>query len=117
MLALDDYHLLSGQAVNSLLAELLRHPPRAMHLALATRSNPALPLTSLRARSQVVEIRRQDLRFTLDEVREYIQRALPQAIDEDIVAVLHDKTEGWVTGLVLAILSSRQCPELGRVPG
>jgi LuxR family maltose regulon positive regulatory protein len=111
VLALDDYHLLSGQAVNSLLAELLRHPPRPMHLALATRSDPALPLTSLRARSQVVEIRRQDLRFTLDEVREYIQRALQQAIDEDIVAVLHDKTEGWVTGLVLAILSSRHAPD------
>ena len=111
VLALDDYHLLSGQAVNSLLAELLRRPPRPMHLALATRSDPALPLTSLRARSQVVEIRRQDLRFTLDEVREYIQQALPQAIDEDIVAVLHDKTEGWVTGLVLAILSSRHAPD------
>ncbi len=111
VLALDDYHLLSGQAVNGLLAELLRHPPRAMHLALATRSDPALPLTSLRARSQVVEIRRQDLRFTLDEVREYIQQALQQAIDEDIVAVLHDKTEGWVTGLVLAILSSRHAPD------
>jgi LuxR family transcriptional regulator, maltose regulon positive regulatory protein len=115
VLALDDYHLLSGQAVNSLLAELLRHPPRPMHLALATRSDPALPLTSLRARSQVVEIRRQDLRFTLDEVREYIQQALQQAIDEDIVAVLHDKTEGWVTGLVLAILSSRHAPDSDEV--
>ncbi len=111
VLALDDYHLLSGQAVNGLLAELLRHPPRPLHLVVATRSDPALPLASLRARRQVAEIRRQDLRFTLGEVREYIQQALPQPVDEDIIAVLHDRTEGWVTGLVLAILSLRHAPD------
>lgn len=111
VLALDDYHLLSGQAVNSLLAELLRHPPRSLRLMLAARSDPALPLSSLRAHRQLVEIRRQDLRFTLGEVRQYIQQALPQSVDEDMVAVLHDRTEGWVTGLVLAILSLRHTPD------
>lgn len=111
VLVLDDYHHLSGQAVNSLLAELLRHPPRSMHLMLATRSDPALPLTALRARGQMAEIRRQDLRFTLGEVREYLQQALQQSIDEDIVAVLHSRTEGWITGLVLAILSLRQAQD------
>lgn len=64
VLALDDYHLLSGQAVNNLLAELLRHPPRSLRLILAV-SDPALPLSSLRAHCQLVEICRQDLRFTL----------------------------------------------------
>lgn len=111
VLALDDYHLLPGQAVNGLLAELLRHPPQPLHLVLATRSDPALPLASLRARRHVAEIRRQDLRFTLGEVREYIQQALPQPVDEDIIAVLHDRTEGWVTGLVLTILSLRHAPD------
>lgn len=111
VLVLDDYHHLSGQAVNSLLADLLRHPSRPMHLVLATRSDPALPLAALRTRGQMAEIRRQDLCFTLGEVREYLQHALQQSIDEDIVAVLHSRTEGWVAGLVLAILSLRYAPD------
>lgn len=107
VLVLDDYHLISGQAVNGLLSDLLRHPPQTVHLILSTRSDPALPLTSLRARGQVVEIRRQDLRFTPEEARDYLQQATQQILSDDDLTALTEKTEGWITGLYLTVLSLR----------
>lgn len=113
VLVLDDYHLIRSQEVNSLLADLLRHPPQPMHLVLAARSDPALPLSLLRARRQIVEIRRQDLRFTLDEARAYIRQALRQPVGDEAITLLHDKTEGWITGLVLAIFGLRHGRDSG----
>ena len=115
VLVLDDYHLVSGQAVNELLIEVLRHPPQPMRLVLVTRRDPALPLNSLRARGQMVEIRQQDLRFTLEETRDYLQQATQQLVSEDDVAALTDKTEGWITGLYLAVLGLRHSRGLWRV--
>jgi LuxR family maltose regulon positive regulatory protein len=111
VLALDDYHLLAGQAVNRLLAELLRHPPRPLHLMLATRSDPALPLAGLRARGQMVEIRRHELRFTLQEAEEYLHSTVQRPISDADVMVLLEKTEGWITGLHLAGLNLRTLPD------
>ena len=113
VLVLDDYHLVSGQAVNELLIEVLRRPPQPMHLVLVTRRDPALPLNSLRARGQVVEIRQQDLRFTLEETRDYLQQATQQLVSDDDVAALTDKTEGWITGLYLAVLGLRHSTDSG----
>ena len=113
VLVLDDYHLVSGQTVNELLIEVLRHPPQPMRLVLVTRRDPALPLNSLRARSQVVEIRQQDLRFTLEEAQDYLQQAMQRLVSEDDVAALTEKTEGWITGLYLAVLSLRHVTDSG----
>lgn len=107
VLVLDDYHLLAGQAVNRLLVELLRHPPRPLHLMLAARSDPALPLAGLRARGQMVEIRRQDLRFTLQEAEEYLRSTVQRPLSDVDMALLLEKTEGWITGLHLAGLNLR----------
>ena len=67
ILVLDDYHLIEAQTIQDLLIEILAHPPRNLHLVLGTRSDPFLPLVTLRANSQVTEIRAQDLRFNQAE--------------------------------------------------
>jgi LuxR family maltose regulon positive regulatory protein len=113
VLVLDDYHLISDQAVNELLSEVLRHPPLTMHLVLSTRSDPALPLTSLRARGQMVEIRQQDLRFTPKEARDYLQQATQQILSDDDLAALTEQTEGWITGLYLTVLNLRYVADTG----
>ena len=115
ILTLDDYHVIQNQAIHDLLIEILKHPPRAMHLVLASRVDPPLPLASLRARGEMTEIRMQDLRFSLEETAEYLQKMMGKTIEDNIVALLDQKTEGWVTGLRLAVLSLRQRENLSRV--
>jgi LuxR family maltose regulon positive regulatory protein len=106
ILVLDDYHTVQHMDVHHVLSELLRHPPRPLHLVLASRSDPPLPLTTLRARGQATEIRTQELRFTEAETSTYLQQLGIQA-DEGTVQALVERVEGWVTGIRLAVLSSR----------
>jgi LuxR family maltose regulon positive regulatory protein len=105
ILVLDDIHRIREESVFNLLTELLRHPPRSMHLVLIGRRDPNLPIVSLRARKQVNEVRLFDLRFTMEETAEFLQIALGGKVDEAQTATLAEKTEGWVTGLRLACLS------------
>ena len=106
ILVLDDYHSVQNMDVHHLLTELFRYPPRALHLVLASRSDPPLPLTTLRARGQATEIRTQELRFTEAETATYLQQ-LGILADEGTVQALVERVEGWVTGIRLAVLSSR----------
>ena len=112
VVVLDDYHLLQGQAVNELLSDVLRYPPRCLQLVLVTRSDPALPIASMRARGQVAEIRRQDLRFSSGETREFLQQATQKVVSDEVAATLMEKTEGWITGLHLVVLSQKYSDSL-----
>ncbi len=107
VLVLDDYHLIRERAVHDLLSELLRHPPRGLHLVLASRKDPLLPLATLRAKSQVTEVRRQDLRFTKVETAAFLRQELGASVDDRAAAALLERVEGWVTGMRLVILSLR----------
>ena len=79
ILVLDDYHLIQGQAVHALLAELLRYPPRSLHLILSVRQDPPIPLHVLRAAGELGEIRMQHLRFTPEEIDAFMRQALGAA--------------------------------------
>jgi len=107
ILVLDDIHRVQEKSVYDLLTELLRHPPRTMHLVLASRRDPSLPIASLRARGRVTEIRLQDLRFTAKETTSYLKTVLGDLVDEPTAANLAEKSEGWITGLRLAVLAVR----------
>jgi LuxR family maltose regulon positive regulatory protein len=115
ILALDDYQFISAKAVHELLTELLRHPSPTMHLVLATRRDPPLPLTGLRARNQMTEIRVQQLRFSRAETSAFLQNVLDTLVDDAAAALLEEKTEGWVAGLRLAILSLQRQKDLESV--
>lgn len=108
VLVLDDYHLIREQGIHDLLARLLEHPPKPLHLVVSCRIDPPLPLTTLRARGKMTEVRVQDLRFSVPETTELLQQALKTEVDDATAAVLEEKTEGWVTGLCLAALSLRR---------
>jgi LuxR family maltose regulon positive regulatory protein len=112
LLVLDDYHAIHEPAINELLTELVRYPPAGMQLVLTSRRNPLLPLTQLRARGLMTEIRTQDLRFTMAEATALLQQLTETEIDEATVSLLEEKTEGWVTGLRLAVLSIRHRGDL-----
>ena len=71
-LVLDDCHVIDTKPVNGLLAFLMEHLPPQMHLVIATREDPQLPLARLRARGQLNELRAADLRFTFSEASAFI---------------------------------------------
>ena len=105
-------HTIRDTAVHELLCQLLIHPPRNMHLAVATRRDPPFPIIELRARGQLTEVRVQDLRFSLEEVTDFLQKVMRVDVDHHMATVIEEKTEGWVAGLRLAVLSMRHRPDL-----
>jgi len=105
VLALDDYHAVTTPAIHQALAFLLDHLPPQLHLLITTRSDPPLPLSRLRVRGQMVEIRTRDLRFTLDEVRLFFSQVMDLTLSNEQLAALEQLTEGWIAGLQLAGLS------------
>jgi len=107
ILVLDDYHRIHETAIHDLIAALLQHPPRAMHLVVLTRRDPPLPLIRLRARRQMNEVTMEQLRFTPSETAVFLEKALEVSVDDAAAAVFEEKVEGWVTGLRLAALSVR----------
>jgi LuxR family maltose regulon positive regulatory protein len=107
VLVLDDYHLIDAQPVHAALTFLLEHLPPGLHLVLASRSDPPLPLPRLRARGQLAELRAADLRFTAEEADALLREAAGGGLPGTAVAALTTRTEGWAAGLQLAALSLR----------
>jgi LuxR family transcriptional regulator, maltose regulon positive regulatory protein len=105
ILVLDDYHMIESSAVDQALAFLVEHQPAQMHLVIATREDPPLPLARLRARAQLAEVRAADLRFTPAEAAEFLNRVMSLNLSSEDITALETRTEGWVAGLQLAALS------------
>ncbi len=105
ILVLDDYHTIGAPAVHDALAFLLGNLPSQVHLVIATRSDPPLPLSRLRARDQFVEVRGPELLFTLEEAETFLNRVMALDLNAGDVAALQASTEGWIVGLQLIAVS------------
>ncbi|MDQ3643536.1 MAG: AAA family ATPase, partial [Actinomycetota bacterium] len=105
VLVLDDYHLIEAHDVHEGMAFLLEHRPPQMHLVIASRSDPPLPLARLRAQGDLVEIRAAELRFTLEEATAYLNEVMGLELTPADVEALEGRTEGWIAALQLAALS------------
>jgi LuxR family transcriptional regulator, maltose regulon positive regulatory protein len=105
MLVLDDYHVVEAQAVDEALTFLVEHLPRQLHLVIASREDPPLPLARLRVRDQLTELRAADLCFTTAEAAEFLNRMMGLNLSAENIAALEQRTEGWIAGLQLAAIS------------
>jgi LuxR family maltose regulon positive regulatory protein len=105
VLVLDDYHLIDATDVQDAMAFLLDHLPPQLHVVIATRADPVLPLARFRSRGELVELRAADLRFTSDEATSYLTTAMGLPLTEQDVSALENRTEGWIAALQLAALS------------
>ena len=105
VLVLDDYHVVDSEPVDEALAFLLEHLPPQMHLVIATREDPHLPLARWRARGQLTELRAADLRFTPSEAAEFLNRVMGLDLSAEDITALETRTEGWIAGLQMAALS------------
>jgi len=105
VLVLDDYHVIDARDVQDGMEFLLDHLPPQLHLVIASRADPALPLARLRGRGELVEVRAADLRFTPDEAAAYLNEVMGLVLTARDVAALEERTEGWIAALQLAALS------------
>ncbi|HSR19686.1 MAG TPA: LuxR C-terminal-related transcriptional regulator [Anaerolineales bacterium] len=110
-LVLDDYHLITSQAIHGAMEFLLAHLPHNAHLIVSGRVDPPFSLARLRARGEMVEVRAHDLRFTESEVVAYLNDELELRLSAEQTTTLLARTEGWITGLQLAALSLRGRPD------
>lgn len=107
LLILDDYHLISAEPVQRFMLFFVDHQPPGLCLVLITRIDPPLPLSRLRARGHLVEVRQGDLCFLPDEADQLVNQVMDLNLSSDQVACLAKKTEGWISGLLLAVISMR----------
>lgn len=113
ILALDDYQVITEPAIHELMSDLIQHLPREVHVALASRMDPPLPLTRLRARREMTELRFVDLRFSPGEADAFLQGVLDRDVSVETAALLVEKAEGWIVGLRLAALTVRMLDDDG----
>lgn len=104
-LVLDDYHVTDSKSIDQILTFMLEHLPTQMHLVIASREDPNLPLARLRAQGQLTELRAVDMRFTPAEAAEFLNRVMGLNLSEEDITALETRTEGWIAGLQLAALS------------
>jgi LuxR family maltose regulon positive regulatory protein len=104
-LVLDDYYVIQNDAVHQAVGFLLENRPYPLHLAIATRADPPLPLSRLRAHSQMVELRLSDLRFSRTETSKFFSQVMDLNLTEEDIGLLDASTEGWIAGLRMAGLS------------
>src|SRR6266540_1958674 len=112
LLVLDDYQVITTPAIHQALELLIDDLPPQLHLVIATREDPPLPLARLRAHGQLVEIRADDLRLTPDEAAVFLADVMGVALSPSDVAALTARTEGWIAGLQLAALAMRDHMDL-----
>ncbi len=107
VLVLDDYHVVHNELVHASVTYLLRHLPRTLQLAIASRADPPLPLARLRASDEVTEIRTEELRFNDEEADAFLNGSLHLGLERSDLDLLQARAEGWPAGLQLAGLSLR----------
>ncbi len=113
VLILDDYHLIDAQTIHTTLTYLLDHLPPRLHILIASRADPPLPLSRLRARNQLLELRADDVRFNHAETAAFLQRAVALPLSNEDIGALEMRTEGWIAGLQLAAHSVQGRTDVG----
>ena len=111
-LVLDDYHVIQEQSVHTIVGFILEHRPECLHLVVATRADPPLPLARLRARSDMLELRMSDLRFTTQESADFLTTTMGLKVSSEDIARITLRTEGWIAGLQMAALSMQNTSDL-----
>jgi LuxR family transcriptional regulator, maltose regulon positive regulatory protein len=112
VLVMDDFHVINSESVINIVFYLIDHLPNKKHLVLLTRIDPALPLSRLRVRNQLLDIRADQLRFTRDEIAAFLNNVMGLTLSADDLSAMEMRTEGWIAGLQLAALSMQSCNDI-----
>lgn len=114
VLVLDDYHLITTQIIHDTVIYLIDHLPTHVFIFISSREDPPLPLARLRGRGQLAEIRAVDLRFTRNEIEQFLSQMLGTELNTAQIRDLDVRTEGWVAGLQLAAIAMKDRQDIDR---
>jgi len=109
LLVLDDYHMITDQAVHTSFTSLIEHLPAQLRVVLSTRVDPPFPLSRLRARSQLLEVRTEQLGCTDTEVADFLREIVGVELSDNSVQQVASRTGGWLAGLRMLDLSLQRC--------
>jgi LuxR family transcriptional regulator, maltose regulon positive regulatory protein len=112
-LVLDDYHFIQNATVHHGLEYFIDHMPPGMHLVIATRADPPLPLPHFRGKGIMSEIRTDDLRLTLEEATDLLSTLGAPVLPAEGIKALNAKAEGWAVGLKMAVISMTTATDIG----
>jgi LuxR family transcriptional regulator, maltose regulon positive regulatory protein len=110
VVVLDDYHVITNPTLHESIEYFIEHQPRHVHLVMATREDPPLPLARMRTRKQMTEIRAHHLRFTPEESRHFFNHSMRLNLEMESVSTLEERTEGWAAGMQLAAMALQNLP-------
>jgi len=113
-LFLEDYHWVTDHEIHEFLGFFLGHAPSHCHVVLTTRTEPPIPLASLRAKNQLLELDASALRFDVEETQTFFEREKFGALAPSEVKILHEKTEGWPAALRIVASTSQPGGDFGR---
>jgi LuxR family maltose regulon positive regulatory protein len=105
VLVLDDYHLIDNPNIHQLITYFLNHSPPTFHTIISTRADPPLPLSRMRARGEMIEVRVSDLRFKKENVEKFFKKTQDHVLSDSDIQKLLDRTEGWIAGLQMASIA------------
>lgn len=111
-LILDDYDKITAPSVHGHLKFILPHIPPNLHIVLAVRADPPIPLSSLRVHDQLVEISTNTMRFEIADTQTFFAKSIAINLSADETRAIHEATEGWVAGLQIATLAITGRPGL-----
>jgi LuxR family maltose regulon positive regulatory protein len=109
-IVVDDAHTLDEPAVSEVLTPLLDHVPPWLHIVLAARGEPPLPVARYRARQYLFELHAADLAFSAEETARFLQDVQGIEPSAEAVTLLHDRLQGWAAGLQLVALTLPHLP-------
>ena len=115
VLVLDDYYFIKQLVIHDFMDHLIRFAPPTLHLIIISRVVPPLSVHRLRMNGQLVEIRIHELRFTPEEVLDFMRSVWSDSFDAQLATLLWQKSEGWAAGLRMYTLSVRRAEELAAV--
>jgi LuxR family maltose regulon positive regulatory protein len=113
-LILEDYHWVTNPGIHDAVTFFLKHAPSQAHVVITTRTEPPLPLASLRANNELLEVDASALLFDLQETREFLEREKPGSLAPADVKLLHSRTEGWPAQLRIVVSNSSSGQEFRR---
>jgi LuxR family transcriptional regulator, maltose regulon positive regulatory protein len=111
VLVLDDYHVIEAPIIHEGISFMLERMPACMHLVISTRADPPLSLSRLRVRGELVELRVSDLRFSSEEIADFLDLSIGKKLSTTDQVELKARTEGWIAGLQLAALAMQSLAE------
>lgn len=101
----DDYHTIKTSSIHNMITFLLDHLPLCMHIVIASRREPPLPLARLRSQRQLTQVRAGELCFVSEEMVTFFNEVMGMGLSTADVTAIAERTEGWIAGVQLAVLS------------